>query len=521
MKFLKNYLFFFFKKKKTLQILSFFNFFLPSYVLYQLFKNLIRVGDYSTLKKTFICLSKRSLCKKLKFNFFISKVVMIEIQKHLKIEIIEWKNDANYLRLSKVIKNPNLFLHTLEEKKYYYLLVKKIINEFIFCDSMIPAIYNYFNAELLILNEKKNIKTESVKLDNWWFQALGHIVFLDSLIKGILLKIIDIKKVSFDYTKICNSFLVEKYKNILIKNKIYQKKKVNTKSLNMRFWQIKKFNYADISENFIEYIQSEWSKKNQVFLNDQRDYKSFVLLKKKFGINSKIILVHVRQNDFHAIDENANARNGDIITTLKVLNKIKSNFKFIIIGAPGNKNIKNKFSNLFDYSNSKYKSDKNDILLMNFCDAFIGNTSGPAHYMLTRNKPCLYINWFPFELALKSQKCVILPKLIKKEDKVISINNFYSFGIRIIYDGIERISSLGYKFIDNSEDDIKLSVNQFIISLNKKIWRNYGKKYVIRKKNYDFFGISKKLKSNFLLKRKEIYFDPSFVKKNMSLFKNL
>jgi putative glycosyltransferase (TIGR04372 family) len=158
-------------------------------------------------------------------------------------------------------------------------------------------------------------------------------------------------------------------------------------------------------------------------------------------------------------------------------------------------------------------------LLLNFCDAFIGNASGPAHYMLTRNKPCLYINWFPFEMALKNEKCIIMPKLIKKKNKILSFENFNKLGLRIKYEGTARLNSFGYKLLDNKEEDLQVAIDNFVSSLNKKNWKNYGVRYLIKNKNFNFFGIRENLKSNILKLRKEVFFEPTFVNRHKGFIK--
>ena len=45
---------------------------------------------------------------------------------------------------------------------------------------------------------------------------------------------------------------------------------------------------------------------------------------------------------------------------------------------------------------------------------------------------------------------------------------------------------LGYKLVDNKEEDLFDAINNFVISLNRSSWKNYGKKYSIKKKNFSF-----------------------------------
>lgn len=515
------YCYFYFKKKKVLKFLSFFSYFLPSFFLYQIFKNLITVGEYHLCKKINLILSKRNLKNDLKEKFFISKVILIEIQKSLSLEFINPNKEIKYLIIRKFIENPIKNLNFYLKQNYNPLLISKIITEFIYCDHLIPITSNYYKAEM-VLNINSNKKyPKIIIMDDWWFQALGHIPFIDAFIKAILLKMINVKKISFHGTKkICNLYLFNKYKEILKKNNLYQdkpvissKEKVNNLKVNIRFWKLSKYGITHESENIQEYIQKKWREKNDDFFNKKEDLRYYELLKNKIGNKSKIVTIHIRQNDFHAISSNAISRNSDLDKNLEILNQIKGNHLFVIVGAPGSIRIKSKYKNLFDYSNSKLKSQKNDILLLNFCDAFIGNASGPSHYMLTRSKPCLYINWFPFEMSLKNEKCIIMPKLITRKNKFLSFDDFNLVGLRIKYEGITRLTNYGYKLVDNKQEDLHVAIHNFVSSLNKKNWKNYGERYLIKNKNFNFFGIRKNLRSNILKLRRQVFFEPTFVKK--------
>ena len=133
--------------------------------------------------------------------------------------------------------------------------------------------------------------------------------------------------------------------------------------------------------------------------------------------------------------------------------------------------------------------------------------------MLTINKPSLLINWSPFDYVLKNDLSIILPKILKEEDKIFSIKDYHKIYPRINYDGIDRIKNLNLKYFDNSEDELYNSINKFLNSLDNNIWNNYGKVYKIEKKNYLSHGIPSNINRNVLKVRDKIYFDPYFVKK--------
>ena len=80
-------------------------------------------------------------------------------------------------------------------------LNSKILNEFYYCDCLVPNINDYYNFELNLSEENYKKKIEVVTINNWWFQAIGHIFLFDTLLKGIKLKILNIKKICFQVDK--------------------------------------------------------------------------------------------------------------------------------------------------------------------------------------------------------------------------------------------------------------------------------------------------------------------------------
>ena len=68
-------------------------------------------------------------------------------------------------------------------------------------------------------------------------------------------------------------------------------------------------------------------------------------------------------------------------------------------------------------------------------------------------------------------------------------------------------------YYDNDEYEIFNAINDFLKSLDKKKWINYGIEYNIDKQNFASHGIVKGLNLDILKVRRKIYFDPSFIKK--------
>jgi putative glycosyltransferase (TIGR04372 family) len=511
------------KKESTIRFISFFNILFNDYLIYYAFKNSIRTGQSIVANKLFNILNKKRLNKKLDEKFFVSKVVYFEVNFFLKKNFTVSDSEKRFHLLKKFIekdyKNKKIFfLHN----KFFLTkdLFSLIVTEFIFCDCLIPIYKKYLEAEYF-LNFKESKKNNiAVELDYHWFKAIGHYFLLDSLIKGIFLKLIPIQKIYFKIKKdkIANLYLYNFYKNLLIKNNLFLEKK-KLPLLNMRLFYIKKFDTCYDSEQIFEYIQEQW--KNKFFFKNNRltdfvEKKQFNELKRKFFGDKKIITVHIRQNGFHSFeDDNSKIRNSDLFSTLETLNSISSSFIYVLMGGNNIPKFDKKFNNIFNYARSKLKSEINDILLMKYCDAHIGTTSGITHLTLASNQPTLLINWYPFEYALKNSLCVIVPKLLKKDNKIFSIRDYYKIKPNILFDGFGRLkSNYGITYRDNIQEEIFFALDKFIKSLTQPNWINYGIEYEIEKKNFDFHRIHNNMNKEVLNIRNKIYFDPFFIEKN-------
>ena len=510
-------IYYFFKKRSSIKFISYFKKILPNFVVYHLFKNSIRVGLHSISKDCFFYLSKKNLNENLSFKFLITKIVFFAILKNFgsKDQILfdrDYYDIVNFVNSFQ--KNYSKKFSDKILKKNIYIL-EKLILEFMFCDIQIPFLNKLYQAQLII--NFKGPKAEKVSLDSWWFKAIGHMVHIDTLIKAILSKIIKIKKISFNVKKknICNTYLYEKYKKILIKEKIYSKKPIS-KNLNMRYWYVNKYKNFYHSDNFFEFVQAKV--RTNLSINKkfsyQRERKEFKILCKSMKINKEIITIHIRQPGFHLEDSNSKIRNSDLNKILSLIDKIKQDrFKFVLLGGSNLKKLNSSFKNIYNYPQSKFKNAKNDILLLNNCLGHIGTTSGITHMMLTIDKPSLLINWSPFDYVLKNNLSIILPKILKNKNKIFSINDYYKINPRINYDGIDRIKNLNLEYFDNSEDELYESITRFLNSFVSNPWKNYGKIYKIEKKNYLSHGISSNMNKNVLKVRNKIYFDPYFIKK--------
>jgi len=202
--FLKLLLIKIFKNSRVIHILTLYNFLLSDYLLYFLFKNSIRTGQFNLSHKLFNRLNSRKINKKLSERFLVSKIVYFEVNLHLNKNFSISTDEKKYFIVKDFINVKSKIEYKLLLKKNYFLtknFFSNIIIEFIYCDCLIPIYKKYLKAEFF-LNFLKNYKIQkTLELNYEGFKAIGHYPHLDTLIKGILLKLIKVKKIYFNVKK--------------------------------------------------------------------------------------------------------------------------------------------------------------------------------------------------------------------------------------------------------------------------------------------------------------------------------
>ena len=256
------------KNKNSIHLISYLSYFIKDKYKYHIFKNSIKNGQYKISKKMYKILSKKKLSSDIKELFFISKIIFFEVQSYLKFSLVSEKKDIEYQEFKSILNGVNKKKISLSEneKSRYKKLILKILNEFYYCDCLIPNLEEFYKFQFNLTGKSYKNKINTIIVNDWWFQAFGHLFFFDTLLKGIKLKILNIKKISFKVNKkkISNKFFYKKFVTYTKKNKIFQKNISNKHiNLNLRFWHIHKFNQSMLSENIHEYIQYSWRMNNK------------------------------------------------------------------------------------------------------------------------------------------------------------------------------------------------------------------------------------------------------------------
>lgn len=202
----------------------------------------------------------------------------------------------------------------------------------------------------------------------------------------------------------------------------------------------------------------------------------------------------------------------------KALSKFNNLESFVRFGSIAEERCKS--DNIFDYTFSKYRNEKNDLILMKNCDLFVGTGSGPDILAQNFNKPIVYTDWLhlPLLFTYKENVIVIFKKIYnKKENTFLKVKDLLNLKYKIgseetpvgLYNKTQQYSENNLEIIDNTPDEIFNAINEMINLLNGKLKINDELqnlfKHVYKKQ------INLPISKNF-------YVSEYFIKNNLNLF---
>ena len=203
---------------------------------------------------------------------------------------------------------------------------------------------------------------------------------------------------------------------------------------------------------------------------------------------------------------------------IKKYNKYSNSELFVRFGSIVDKKITNK--KIFNYPQSHFRSEDNDLLLMKNCYFYAGTGSGPDMLALNYQKPIVYINWhhIPNLYCFRGNIIVIFKKIFN-----LSTNKFLTFSSLMdpnfrkshsnipvgLYNKSIQYKNAKLKIINNSSDEIYNAMIEMDLLLRKKLNFNVKNQNLFRKKFLEYTG--KKIPNN-------LYVSEYFIKKNKKLF---
>tara|TARA_Y100000590_G_scaffold463246_1_gene629549 strand:- start:567 stop:1829 length:1263 start_codon:yes stop_codon:yes gene_type:complete len=229
-------------------------------------------------------------------------------------------------------------------------------------------------------------------------------------------------------------------------------------------------------------------KKNNFDLNYEKNLYCKNKLKKFHIPYEKLILVHVRDNNYRNDKGRKSYRNSNINTYIESIKYlIKKGYFVIRAGRKPSKKINFKSKNFLDYSKLDTQEDIIDLYLMKKCKYFIGTQSGILDLAQLFYKPVLTTNMVEIysKYPFKSNDRGIF-KQVKRRGDLVKINDFVKLNFKY-HNPTTQINDL--TFIDNDEEEIYYSLIEFLkvqknssLSLKQKRFNNFLKKE--HKKHY-------------------------------------
>ena len=356
------------------------------------------------------------------------------------------------------------------------------------------------------LKNKLIIKIESIFLRLIKFLSLN---LIENILKFLKYKIVLVREERFGHQignfaveieKAENRYKKEKYLTIFIFYtplediaNIYLRKIIidYLKKSNYKYFIFKITKKTILFERLIFYIKFIFKNSNFVFCNTIdigykvpnkiiKKSKSQKKSLKELGIKNKYICIYAR-DDSYLLNKYPNRdfsyhnyRNNDI-NKLRLLSKYASEtlgYDVIRVGSITKKSIsweRKGETNIFDYSNSKYVSPKNDIDIITCCEIFINGGGGPSALAIAAGKEIITINHLPIRYASREILKLWIPKLIvnKETNQYLSLKDIEELGLATSHNGNDYLEK-NLKIIENSENDIlNIFLDYFKIKNNK------------------------------------------------------
>ncbi len=464
----------------------------------------------------FLTIFYTSFLKSIKFKYFLDYKLYLIVNNQLNLKNTK-KIALNIDKYKKFIyENVDKFSET--KTNYYYLSVFfENIFDYKNTKKYFEKYCELYNAQL------ENINDDYLILDEKNLKNLGFISHIDAFLKGMILGKIEKKKLKFcldDKSTIANKYLLKyltKYIQIESKSKLTKNK---TKLYLPHLFKLKNNNIIHNPAIHLSDLNQEWERKKMKPLfklsdEDEEYYKNNFM--KLFNLKPKdwFVCLHVREGGYKGSNRIYDA---DINSYFKAINKINNMGGYVFrVGDNSMSKITSLGDKFIDYANSKYKSDKMDIILFAKCKFFIGTSSGPYTLAKVFGTPILVTNYPSISSMYLTNKDIYLPKLIfdKNKNQLQSFSNIFNYPYNIL--NIDQtIDYLNIDYINNTEDDIYYAVLEMLSNLklinknihtdNEKLLNKYNKllNKLYSDKNFNGTKINSRISLKFLTKHNQL-----------------
>jgi len=165
-------------------------------------------------------------------------------------------------------------------------------------------------------------------------------------------------------------------------------------------------------------------------------------------------------------------RNSDINTFSDAIELILGQGGIVVrMGSIVTQELTYKHPRVIDYPHSGIRSDFLDVFLAAHCRFFLGTTSGICDLSVVFDVPNLRVNFTPPGGAPWGKESLFIPKRVhsKFTGKYVSFDkliNQFSVNSPNLWDGFYQYKTFGYRYEDNSKDEIAAVTKEMLLRLN-------------------------------------------------------
>lgn len=209
------------------------------------------------------------------------------------------------------------------------------------------------------------------------------------------------------------------------------------------------------------------------------EYGSRQRLEDQFPVlmGKRYICLHVRTSGFLSDLGLTEARNADILNYLPAIEKLQSlGFVVVRLGDPSMPPLC--VEGVLDYAHCDRRNEKNDILLIEHCERYIGSISGPIDLACLFEKRILAINVVPILHSYWYRNgSRFIPKVMVVNGKAISIKEQLDRHLL----GFKDDEYLGsdFQYLENSSEEILQAVEEFMANTELSIEQDEFNRYLM------------------------------------------
>lgn len=212
----------------------------------------------------------------------------------------------------------------------------------------------------------------------------------------------------------------------------------------------------------VKNLTVDWEREFECKVNVR--YRSRVELEQDFPIlkSEKYVCLHVRTGGFFRDHDYSAPRNANIDNYIPALRELTDRGYLVVrLGDPGMPTLS--MDNVLDYAHSSSRSEKNDLLLIEHCEFYLGSLTGPIDTACLFEKRILTINclsmahcmWYRRGSLFLPKKAVLGNRMLTLKEQ-IDLHLFEICGTGQMVEGVE--------YRENSSSEILEAVKEFLRS---------------------------------------------------------